>query len=384
VIARLRATFSEVGTLELWFESEDTPHRWKLQFELRGEADHAREQDTPRAQSVKPLSSGRTNVDAAIDSAVTLIRNAFSNSGKMDDSIPDTLVSQLEATLGAKRDSWPLSAIRPMADALIEVAAGRKQSARHQLRWLNLTGFCLRPGLGGPGDAARIRDLLAIVSHESACEDELQCQVQLLLLLRRIAGGIPASAQQALFQRQMSQAGRRKRGRVNRQLEYEEWRLLASLEHLLATTRASLGEKLLEKIKREPDDAIYLWSLGRLGARIPLYGPLHSVVAAETVGTWLKVLLELPSFTAGTQSAILLLARRTGEPSRDIDDALREQAVTRLTAQGVPEDTIRLLSTYVPPEREDAVRSFGESLPPGLELISSSNCLLTVAALNGF
>jgi hypothetical protein len=271
-----------------------------------------------------------------------------------------------------------------MADALIEVAVGRKQSARHQLRWLNLSGFCLRPGLGGPGDAARIRDLLAIVSHESACEDELQCQVQLLLLLRRIAGGIPASAQQALFQRQMSQAGRRKRGRVNRQLEYEEWRLLASLEHLLATTRASLGEKLLEKIKREPDDAIYLWSLGRLGARIPLYGPLHSVAAAETVGTWLKVLLELPSFTAGTQSAILLLARRTGEPSRDIDDALREQAVTRLTAQGVPEDTIRLLSTYVPPEREDAVRSFGESLPPGLELISSSNCLLTVAALNGF
>jgi hypothetical protein len=355
-----------------------------LQFELRSEAEQAQPQNTARSQSVKPLSSGETNFDTNLESAVNLIRNAFSSSGKMDESVPDTLVGQLEATLGAKRDSWPLSAIRPMADALIEVAAGRKQSARHQLRWLNLSGFCLRPGLGGPGDAARIRDILAIVSNELACEDELQCQVQLLVLLRRIAGGIPASAQQALFQRQMSQAGRRKRGRVNRQLEYEEWRLLASLEHLLATTRASLGEKLLGKIKKEPGDAIYLWSLGRLGARIPLYGPLRSVVAAETVGTWLKVLLDLPLFTAAAQSAILLLARRTGEPSRDIDDALREKAITCLMTQGVTDDTIRLLSTYVPPEPEDAVRSFGESLPPGLELISSSNCLLTVAALNGF
>jgi hypothetical protein len=107
-------------------------------------------------------------------------------------------------------------------------------------------------------------------------------------------------------------------------------------------------------------------------------------VAAETVGAWLRFLLELPSFTAATQSAILLLARRTGEPSRDIDGALREQAITRLKAQGAADDAIRFLSTYVPPEREDAVRSFGESLPPGLELISSSNCLLTLAGLNGF
>jgi hypothetical protein len=384
VNARLRASFTEVGTLELWFESEDTPHRWRLQFELRGETEQAQQQETAKAQSAKPLSSGPRNVDTAIGAAVTLIRNAFSNTGKMDDSVPETLVSRLEATLGAKRDSWPLSAIRPMADALIEVAAGRKQSARHQLRWLNLSGFCLRPGLGAPGDDARIRDLLAIVSNEPTFEDELPCQVQLLVLLRRIAGGISASAQQALFQKQMSQAGRKKGGRMNRQLEQEEWRLLASLEHLLATARASLGEKLLARIRKEPGDAIYQWSLGRLGARIPLYGPLHSVVAAETAGTWLKFLLELPSFTAATQSAILMLARRTDESSRDIGDALREQAMTRLTAQGVADDAIRLLSTYVPPEREDAVRTFGESLPPGLELISSSNCLLTLAGLDGF
>jgi hypothetical protein len=139
---------------------------------------------------------------------------------------------------------------------------------------------------------------------------------------------------------------------------------------------------LLAKIRKEPDDAIYLWSLGRLGARIPLYGPLHSVVAAETAGEWLQALLDLPLFTAATQSAIVLLARRTDDRSRDVDDAVREQAIARLITLRAADDAIELLSKYVPPEPADAVRSFGESLPSGLPVISSSKCLLSVPALS--
>ena len=379
---RLRAIFTEVGTLELWFESRDTPHRWRLQFELRGEAEQAQQQTTTQSDSAPPSSSGDADSDTTIESAVRLIRSAFSNPGDEGALAPESLVSQLETTLNANRDSWPLSAIRRLADALIEVAPERKQSPRHEMRWLNLCGFCLRPGLGAPDDDARVNDLLTIVSNELAFAVELQCQVQLLVLLRRITGGISASAQLALFRKHTSPAGPKKSGRVNRQLEYERWRLFASLEHLLASTRASLGEKLLEKIRKEPDNAIYLWSLGRLGARIPLYGPLHSVVEAETAGVWLKVLLDLPLFTAATQSAIVLLAGRTDDHSRDVDDALRAQAIARLITLGAADDTIRLLSKYVTPERADAVRSFGESLPSGLQVISSSNCLLSVPALS--
>ena len=379
LIARLRASFTEVGTLELWFESRDNPHRWRLQFELRGQAE---QQTTTESHSAPPRSSADTDSDAAIESAVRLISDAFSKSGDDDAFAPETLVGQLETTLGAKRDTWALSVVRRFADALIEVAAGCKQSPRHEMRWLNLAGFCLRPGLGAKGDNERVKDLLRIVSNDLAFADELQSQVQLLVLLRRIAGGISASAQVALFRKQTSPAGHKKSDRVNRQLEYERWRLFAGLEHLLATTRASLGEKLLARIRKEPDDAIYLWSLGRLGARIPLYGPLHSVVAAETAGEWLQALLDLPLFTLATQSAIVLLARRTDDRSRDVDDALREQAIARLTTVGAADDTIQLLSKYVPPERADAVRSFGESLPSGLQVISSSNCLLSVPALS--
>jgi molecular chaperone DnaK (HSP70) len=377
---RLRASFTEVGTLELWCESQDRQHRWRLQFELRSQAEQEQQQTTTESFAAPPRVSRHSDSGITIESAVKLIRSAFGKPG--GDVVPEELVSRLETTLGSNRDSWSLSAIRRLADALIEVAAGRKQSPRHELRWLNLGGFCMRPGLGVEDDATRVKELLTIVSYGLAFEDELQCQVQLLVLLRRIAGGIPASVQLSLYRKHTSPAGKKKRGRENAQLEYEKWRLFASLEHLLASTRASLGEKLLGKIKKEPDDAICLWSLGRLGARIPLYGPMHSVVRAEIAGEWLKALLDLPLFTTATQSAIVLLARRTDDHLRDVNDTLREQAIIRLKNLGAAEDTIQLLSTYVPPERADAVRSFGESLPPGLQVISSSNCLLSVPALS--
>jgi len=382
LIVRLRASFTEVGTLELWCESRDTPHRWRLQFELRGEEAQAQQLDTAKAQPVPARSPAVATSDAGVESASQLIRRVLGGSAAGDTLASETLVSQMETALGAKKDSWPVSAIRRFSDVLIEVAAGRKQSPRHEVRWLNLSGFCLRPGFGAPGDDARVNDLRKIASNEPAFADDLQCQVELLALLRRIAGGINASEQQELYRKHTRRAGNKKKGRVNRQLEYEEWRLVTSLEHLLASTRASLGQELVAKVRREPGDAIWLWSLGRLGARIPLYGPRHAVVAPEVAGEWLKAVLDLPTLSAATASAIVLLARRTEDRRRDIDDAICEQAISRLMAIGIAEETIQLLSKYVPPEPADAVRSFGESLPPGLQLVSSANCLLSVPALH--
>ena len=154
---------------------------------------------------------------------------------------PEALVSQMEAVLGAKKDSWPISAIRRFGDVLLKVAAGRKKSPRHEVRWLNLSGFCLRPGFGALGDDARVNDLHTIGSNELVFADDLQCQVEMLVLLRRIAGGINASGQQALYRKHARRAGSKKKGRVSPQIEYEEWRLFASLEHLLASWRCNLA-----------------------------------------------------------------------------------------------------------------------------------------------
>jgi molecular chaperone DnaK (HSP70) len=381
LVVGLRATFTEIGTLELWCESRHTPHRWRLQFELRDEEAQAQQLDTVKSQPGPTRFSALTTSDATTESAAQLIGRVFSGSAEGTTLAPEALVSQMEAALGAKRNSWPISTIRRLSDVLIEVAAGRKKSPGHEMRWLNLASFCLRPGFGAAGDVERVDKLRTIASNDLAFVDDLQCQVGALVLLRRIAGGINASEQQTLYRKYTSPPGGKKK-RLNRQLEYEQWRLIASLEHLLAGARALLGNEVLAKIKREPADAMWLWSLGRLGARIPLYGPLHSVIAAEFAGEWLKKLLDLPMFTPVTASAIALIARRTDDRSRDIDEAIREHAISRLTALGVGEESIQLLSKYVPPERADAVRSFGESLPPGLQFVSSSNCLLSLPAFH--
>jgi molecular chaperone DnaK (HSP70) len=381
LIVGLRVSFTEVGTLELWCESRSTPHRWRLQFELRGEEAQADQLETPKPQAVAIRSLAVTTSDATVELAANLIRSVFGAS-TANTLAPEILVSEMEVTLGAKRDLWPISAIRRFGDVLVEVAAGRKKSPRHEMRWLNLSGFCLRPGFGVPGDDARINDLRTIASNEIVFVDDLQCQVGMLVLLRRIVGGINASEQQALYRKYTSRGGGKKKGRINRQVEHEEWRLVASLEHLLAGTRALLGHELVAKIQKKPGDAIWLWSLARLGARIPLYGPQHSVVSAEIASEWLKALLNLSTFTAVTGSAIVVIGRRTDDRSRDIDDVIREQAICRLTAHGIDQEVIQPLSKYIPPERSDAVRSFGESLPPGLQVVSSSNCLLSLPALH--
>ena len=250
LIVRIGASFTEVGTLELWCESRDTQHRWRLQFELRNEEAHTEKLDTANPQPVPTRSSGVMTSDAAIETAAQLIRDVFGSSAGGEDSAPETLANQMEGALGTKRDSWPLPAIRRFGEVLIEVAAGRKKSPRHEVRWLNLSGFCLRPGFGVPGDDLHVKHVRAITSNEAVFADDLQCQVERLVLLRRIAGGINASEQQALYRKLTSRAGHRKKSRLNRQLEYEEWRLLASLEQLLGSARASLGNELLAKIRR--------------------------------------------------------------------------------------------------------------------------------------
>jgi molecular chaperone DnaK (HSP70) len=378
---RLSATFTEVGTLELWCESRDTPHRWRLQFELRGEQAKAPQPDPAKTQLVPARASGVTPSGANSESAAQLIKDVFGGTVPDAPLTPEALIAQMEAAVGAKRDSWPVSAMRRFTDVLIEVAAGRKKSPRHELRWLSLAGFCLRPGFGAPEDDGRVNRLRTVALNNVAFVDDLQCQVGALVLLRRIAGGIRASEQLALYRTHASNPAIKKK-RINRQLEYEKWRLLANLEHLQATIRASLGHELMAKIRKEPDDAIWLWSLGRMGARIPLYGPLHSVVEPEIAGEWLKALLDLPKLTTATGSAIALIARRTDDRSRDIDEALREQAVSSLMALRIGEETVQLVAKYVPPERADAIRSFGESLPSDLQVVSSSDCLLSIPALH--
>ena len=104
LIVRIRASFTEVGTLELWCESRDTQHRWRLQFELRGEEAQAEQLDTAKPQPVPTPSLAVTASDATVESAAQLIRNVFGGSADGEALAPESLANQIEAALGAKRE----------------------------------------------------------------------------------------------------------------------------------------------------------------------------------------------------------------------------------------------------------------------------------------
>jgi hypothetical protein len=267
---------------------------------------------------------------------------------------------------------------------LLEVADGRKLSPRHEVRWLNLFGYCLRPGFGDPQDSFRIIQARRIYQAGLAFPRELQSQVDWLVLWRRIGGGLSSAHQQELRNYLGDLGiGRKKPGtRLNSQLEHDGWRLLASLEHLSGATRAALGSELLRKLRREPSDSGWLWSLGRFGVRIPLYGSLSCLIPAETAADWITALLDLRELTHEMASAVVQLGRRVDRRTRDISQDVARSAIAGLKSAGVADDIfLRPLHEYIPPVRADIVRTFGEPLPKGLELESTANCLSSVTAL---
>ena len=382
---RLAVSFTEVGTLELWCESLQTPHRWRLQFELRGHNNQPQSAEMEPTQGTKEERSPSSQVpEMALQSAVQLIEVTFTKLSDGAAGDPTLLVSELEGVIGLRKESWPMSVARRLADALLDVADGRSLGARHEVHWLNLLGYCLRPGFGDPRDSHRLAQTRKIYQAGLKFPTNLQSQADWLVLWRRIAGGLSAAHQHELRNYLAGLGiGRKKTGpRLNPQLQRDGWRLLASLEHLSGATRAALGNELLRKVKKEPADGSWLWSLGRLGARIPLYSSLTCVVPVETAVEWITTLLELPRPTHETASAILQLARLTGDRTRDVSGEVRELAIARLReADLAVEAIVQPMRALASPNRDDVTRTFGEPLPKGLHLESTASCLSPVSAL---
>jgi hypothetical protein len=134
-----------------------------------------------------------------------------------------------------------------------------------------------------------------------------------------------------------------------------------------------LGQALLKQVRRSPAPTYAFWSLTRLGARAPLYGPLNTILHHQTVETWLDA---IASFQPGHPSEVMAwafslsqLARRTGQRALDIDDSHRKSVLTILKTLDVPDDWVRGVEEVLERRAEDQSKLFGDSLPIGLRLI---------------
>jgi len=357
----VEVTYTEIGTLELRCRTASGSNSWRLQFDLRG------------TQKDKAVHTGETLDEAQIEKAVALISDAFGRSGSGCVG-PEKLVRELEEAIELDKESIPGPVLRRLGDAIFKIDDGRSLSPLHEARWMNLLGFCIRPGFGDPLDEWRIGRVWKLFGRGLRFPKDAQCRVEWWILWRRAAGGLSAGQQKYLF-RQLSPhllVGAKKskqKIRLNPQELLEMWRTVANLERLPADIRGELGRSLLAGLTPKKNSPHDWWVLSRLGARIPFYGPLDRVVSKEEVSNWVEWMIEQPWKSPNPPArAVSQLARLVGDRERDLPYTVLERARTWMNQQQVNHRYIRPLEEIVAPDEEEDSLVFGESLPSGIQL----------------
>ncbi len=369
----LQAKLTEIGTLDLWCREVDGKRSWKLLFDVRSatQTDIAAHDAVGEQQGV--LDDDVRRAGAAV------IAETFTGDDK-NSADPDRLTKRLVETLGIERGEWPTTLLRQLWDALMEVESGRARSPQHEARWLNLTGFALRPGYGLAVDDWRVTEtwkrLGGKVAHNTPAS-----RAELSILWRRVAGGLTAGQQQSLTSPLLATVRTSLRASTgvskgndfgrNAHESAETLRLLGACELLPVTTKVELGEMLLDLLARDRFASLRsaaLWALARVGARRLVYGPLNVVVSPDVTTRWLNRLMQFDNSDPLVAFAVMQLARKTGDRYRDIDETTRRGVLTWMDRIAAPQRHRELVREVGTLEAEDQSLLFGESLPKGLRI----------------
>ncbi len=361
---RLEAVLTEIGTLELWCVATDRAARWKLEFSLRGAPEEGGEAATEVAQAPRRLEEARALVELFYGKKAPVERREVKG-----------LQRSIEKVLGP-REGWTTPVVRDLWGALHAGRARRRRSADHERIWLQLTGYCLRPGFGAPLDAWRAAETWKVFGEGLQYQADPRAWAAWWVLWRRIAGGLDAGAQTRIFETLAPFLRPRDPRRpppkvagVRPEAPDEMVRLAASLERIAPAAKAEAGEWMFARIEEEGPSPHLLWALGRLGARVPFHASAHLAVPAAIAEDWIARLLAGPGPRAALVFPLSQLARRSGDRARDVGEAARARAADALVVAGATGDVLRSVREVAAPSADAEQRIFGESLPAGLRLV---------------
>ena len=361
------ARFTEVGTLELWCEARRTTHRWRLQFQLRGEG-------SPPALSV--LSQTGVREEHVVDEERMAEARQFIQAVFTLSDAPHSLTRRLEQALGTAKESWPLGAIRALWDIVSAAQDGRRHSSEHEARWLNLSGFLLRPGFGQAADEWRVQQLWKLYPQGPVHKNAVQCHAEWWNVWKRITGGLSRQQQNVLYNDiapwllpTMKGKIKSGRSRLGTQERREMWQVLGSCERLSVEAKARLGQELIRVVAKGKASSQETWALSRLGARSLIYGPANCVVRREVAAGWVEKLLGGKARNSETVAfAMGQLARCTGDRTRDLDESLRQKVAAHFSTLHAGQRLARQVLEVVPLEAQERARILDESLPVGLHI----------------
>jgi hypothetical protein len=351
---QIEAEFSEMGVLFLWCRSLSTPHRWRLQFQLRDIA------GKPEVLDYEIFDS------TIIDAAVSDIRLSFSPNA--DPAILIQLMKTISKTVGRAKEKWPLALVRRLGDELLDSINARKFSTEHEIRWLNLAGYCLRPGFGDGMDEQRIQSLWKIYKQGICYKKNSQAKNEWWILWRRVAGGLTSGKQRQFIQdlRTLLMPKRGTKIRVSNQERIEIWMAVANMERLTVKDKIEFGRLLLSELHPQKSRPPLLWAISRIGARELLYGPVDRVIPSKEAEAWILQILDKEwNNPKPVGAALIQIARKTGDRMRDLDPLIMDQVIQWLGKMDL-KDEIDFLTSVKPMATTEESSIFGESLPSGI------------------
>jgi molecular chaperone DnaK (HSP70) len=367
----LSAQMTEVGVLEVALKASDSvvydsaasgsTGQWRLNFSTTSKKENS---ESDADDSVFHANMGQ---------AEELLVHCFSSVGQK--TYPDlvkSLKQELDQLLG-NRDDWNLMTSRRLVDKLLSLKSGRTKSAQHERQWLQLMGYCLRPGYGEPDDSNRVQQVIN-VTQSGTQFDLAPVWGQYWTLYRRIAGGLSIDQQQNVlkqFNQYYSPIGQRSREKQKALITKSSddlIRLIGALESVSSDDKVTTIDWLVKRLKKtsEPDTA--WWAIGRIASRHLLSGEQSQRVEEKALFPLLDTVLkeDWKKRKMAGLAAVLMSQLSVGE-SNELK-GYRKKVANKLKKDKCPAQWLERLESNSEISNDELNALVGESLPIGLRL----------------
>ena len=359
---KLRVSLSETGLLDLFcIDESNDEEQWELNFETKSESSAV----ASVTSVVLPEEKSKVSQNH-LEAASAVLLDVFGKGKSSQKTNPKNLSRDLESALFAKKEDWDVTTLRSLWPALSEGLTRRGRSPDHEFGFLNLAGYCLRPGYGDVLDSTRIHKLWNLISLGMNHPKNNKVQSQWWLMWRRISGGLGKSQQEQIFRKIYPTVKNGDSQGVNAEMIL----LCGALERVDTNLKVQLGHKLVEQIlgsKTLLDQKI--WTLARLASRVPLYAGGESVMRPDIVEKWGEQLKSL-DVKNKRYSRLALFYSSAGRflDHRELDLSLeaREHFYQRHKEAGAPEYARKPLIEKLEVDYQDQNLIFGEDIPTGL------------------
>lgn len=363
----LEVSLGETGLFAMTIQGEGkySDKKWALtlQVQEKGGENFTRESAEPfieqsLVESKKVMSIARREIETFYGKKASVGSSSHNATG---------IAKIIEETAKLERKEWDGRFLRSVFDLLEPAKFRRSRSVQHEQAWLNLAGFCLRPGYGDPGDSFRVNKIWNIFQDGMFFPDELRVSNQWWIFWRRVAGGLTKDQQTKLFLKVFPKI------KSNNQVPPEVYLMVGSFELLDMELKTRYVDAILPSLLERTKSGFQqkVWSLSRVASRIPLYGGPNNIVRARAVEPWIESLLNLPT-DKGLDRALLQFfsqaARRIGDRELDIDERLRLRVLDKLVVSNAEHELVDVVKERSQLTEDQRNQLFGEELPSGLRL----------------